>query len=83
MSQASISSNFERHAIPSVCEPRQCESSGSCCVISARHSYYVRTAVAPGMFDPPENGAIELVDEAAARPEIADAKIQEHTYRGK
>jgi hypothetical protein len=35
------------------------------------------------MFDPPENGTIELVDEAAARPEIAEAKIQEHTYRGK
>ena len=51
--------------------------------VEAGKSYYVRIAVAPGMFDPPENGTIELVDEAAARPEIAEAKIQEHTYRGK
>jgi hypothetical protein len=51
--------------------------------VEAGKSYYVRIAVAPGMFDPPENGTIELVAEAAARPEIAEAKIQEHTYRGK
>ena len=51
--------------------------------VEAGKSYYVRLAMAPGMFDPPEMGTIDIVDEAAARPEIAETKIQESTYRGK
>jgi hypothetical protein len=35
------------------------------------------------MFDPPEMGTLAIVDEATAKLELADAKIQENTYRVK
>jgi hypothetical protein len=51
--------------------------------VEAGKSYYVRLAMAPGMLDPAENGTLVVVEETAARGEIADTKIQEETYRGK
>jgi hypothetical protein len=51
--------------------------------VEAGKSYYVRIKAAPNLFDSPENGTIEIVDEGVASPEIAAARIQENTYRGK
>jgi hypothetical protein len=51
--------------------------------VEAGKSYYVRLATAPGMFDPPQNGTLVPVEEAAARGEIADTKLQEDAYTGR
>jgi hypothetical protein len=49
--------------------------------VAAGKSYYVRIAIVGGLFE--TGGSIEIVDEAAAKSELADVKIQENTYRGK
>lgn len=50
--------------------------------VEAGRSYYVRLAAAPSMIDPPEKGTLNVVDEAAAKAEIAETSIQDGTYRG-
>lgn len=51
--------------------------------VEAGKSYYVRLAMAPGMFESRQHGTLVQVDEAAARREIADTKLQQDAYTGR